>query len=180
MRKTIIITGLVMSLSFMVSCNKDENNSGGSGSKYIIAVIDHMGFDFSENKRDTSWNYPNGNDGETIAWQPMNYYSMNKAQKSFGDTLYFRNSSIDTVNYNNHIKHFGAKELKDLSFSPDDITEAYWDSVIHPLNVGHTYAAKCWDGYVIFEVLSLDTNVTGGSKEGLYWPAQIKYRFFSN
>ena len=128
---------------------------------YSTATITHDGFDFSEGVIPTDWANA---DGETILWQPGS--GNNPLYPNNDIYIWWRNNSIDTVNYLNQTKDMGIIDISSVSQVPGD-----WDKSpdILPLLPGHVIVAKCRDGYVKFEVVSSDTSSV--------WPAQVNYLF---
>ena len=152
--------------SLFVSCKKDEPTKENPiiitdttpQIQYSIDTIGHEGFDFSEGMYD-SINYMN-NDGEVLNWH-SGWGATTYAQ--WAENLWFRNSQIDTVNWNSQIKNYGETSIDSISSISED-----WDSIVDPLLPGYVFGAKCFDGYLLFEVLEIDT---------LNWRATFKYRF---
>jgi hypothetical protein len=150
---------------FITNCGKDDDNGeedNPSSSFYTTATISHAGFDFSAGICDTV-NWQN-NDGETVSWQPNG--GNDSTYPNNDKYIWFRNDAIDTVTYKNQTKNMGNVEISTITNVPTQ-----WDTApyINPLLTGHVIVAKCFDGYVKFEVLSADTSD--------FWPAQVKYYF---
>ncbi|MBA7576151.1 hypothetical protein ES708_17988 [subsurface metagenome] len=154
-----VFAGLAFLLVFG-GCNDDKDRSV-SVFAYPEAAIDHSGFDFSLG---AVGEYPTY-DGETIGWQPG---SVDNPDYPRDDYVWWRNTHLDTTDYKNQVKDMGAVDISTVLTAPSD-TE--WDVSpnITPLLVGHTYVAKCNDGYVKFQVISVD--LTGN------WAANVKYYY---
>ena len=119
---------------------------------------------FSEGISDTvTWE---NNDGETINWQPGS--ATHPDYPNWDAYIWWRNSQIDTVTYKNQTKDMG-----EVAISTVTQVSGEWDTIpgILPLLPGHTIVAKCYDGYVKFEVISIDS---------VEWEAQVKYYFSEN
>jgi len=123
--------------------------STGSGTSYPEATLTHSGFDFSEG---TTGESPI-RDGEVIYWQP-GYAGTHPDYPDYSEYLWWRNYHLDKVNYASQTKDMGAVDIATVREVP-----AEWDKspLIPPLLVGHTIVAKCYDGYVKFQVISVDT-----------------------
>jgi hypothetical protein len=149
---------LVVSAIFSVGCNKSDDSDGFS---YEKITVDHFnGFDFSEGVAQDS-------DGAVIGWQPGGETHPN--YNNDGDYLWWITRSIITGDSTNKTKDMGNVALSSITEAP-----ASWEVIpnITPLIVGHVYVAKCIDGYVKFEVISV-----GLSEQN--WPVEIKYSFSS-
>jgi hypothetical protein len=143
---------------FIVGC---EENDDSESDGYTITTVDHFnGFDFSENIAQDS-------DGAVIGWQPGGGIHPN--YNNDGDYLWWITRSIITGETTNKTKEMGTVALSSITEVPTN-----WEVSpnITPLLVGHVYVAKCIDGYVKFEVLSVSL-----SKDN--WPVEIKYSFSS-
>ncbi len=159
---TLIFTSIaVFLLLFIASCDKEEEEDDPT-SDYKTVIIDHHGFDFSAGISDTV-NWQN-NDGETVSWQPGG--GNHPSYPNNDQYIWFRNDVVDTVSNKNQTKDFGDVDIATITNIPTQ-----WDTTpnINPLLTGHVIVAKCFDGYVKFEVLSADENN--------FWPAQVKYYF---
>ncbi|MGB3459754.1 MAG: hypothetical protein WBB08_10805 [Halobacteriota archaeon] len=121
----------------------------GSGPSYPEATLTHSGFDFSEG---TTGEYPI-RDGEVIYWQPGHAGTHPDYPRDSG-YLWWRNTHLDDVNRASQTKDMGAVDIATVRAVP-----AEWDKspLIPPLLMGHTIVAKCYDGYVKFQVISVDT-----------------------
>lgn len=152
---TVFLPALLLSTP---SCKKSETT--GPEVPFVDAVITHMGFDFSAGKADTV-DYSN-NDGETITWMPDG--GTNPLYPA-GSNVWYRTSNNFSMN---ETRDMGTVDLASVKTAP-----ASWDSApdIPPLQVGHVVVAACKDGFVKFQVLSVDT--TG------FWPAGVRYEFSS-
>ena len=115
----------------------------GSGTSYREATLSHSGFDFSEGTTGDSLI----NDGEIIFWQPGGGTHPSYPRDS--GYLWWRNA-----NHASQTKDMGAVDIATVREVP-----AEWDKppLIPPLLMGHTIVAKCYDGYVKFQVISIDT-----------------------
>ncbi|NQV03247.1 MAG: hypothetical protein HQ542_11415 [Bacteroidia bacterium] len=152
------IFSILLTLIVIVGCKKKEADSS---TFYSTATITHDGFDFSEGTIPNIWeNF----DGETILWQPGS--GNNPGYPNNDAYIWWRNSSVDTINFKNQTKDMGIVDMSTVNQVPGD-----WDTVpnILPLLPGHVIVAKCRDGYVKFEVISADTSSV--------WPAQVQYYF---
>ena len=121
--------------------------STGSGTSYPEATITHDGFDFSQGN---TGEYPTY-DGEVIYWQPGAATHPDYPRDS--GYLWWRNTHLDDVNFASQTKDMGAVDIATVREVP-----AEWDKspLIPPLLMGHTIVAKCYDGYVKFQVISVD------------------------
>jgi pimeloyl-ACP methyl ester carboxylesterase len=119
----------------------------GSGTSYLEATLTHSGFDFSEG---TTGEYPI-RDGEVIFWQPG--AATHPDYPDYSGYLWWRNTHLDDVNRASQTKDMGAVDIATVRAVP-----AEWDKspLIPPLLMGHTIVAKCYDGYVKFQVISVD------------------------
>lgn len=151
----ILFVGISMSFN---SCKKDSDDNPEESSYKTVTVDHFLGFDFSENKAQDS-------DGAVVGWQPGGEIHPNYSN---GDYLWWITRSI-TTDVTNKTKDMGTIALSSITEAPTS-----WDISpnITPLLVGHVYVAKCIDGYVKFEVISVSS-----SKEN--WPVEIKYSFSS-
>ena len=133
--------------------------STGSGTSYLEATLTHSGFDFSEGTTGESPTY----DGEVIYWQP-GHAGTHPDYPDYSEYLWWRNTHLDDVNRASQTKDMGAVDIATVREVP-----AEWDKppLIPPLLVGHTIVAKCYDGYVKFQVISVDT--TNESARVKYW-----------
>ncbi len=132
-------------------------SAGSVAASYLEANITHSGFDFSEGTTGEYSTY----DGETISWQPDGATHPDYPRDS--DYIWWRNTNLDDVNFESQTKDMGAVDLSTVRTVP-----AEWDKspLIPPLLVGHTIVAKCNDGYVKFQVISIDS---------VEWTARVKY-----
>jgi hypothetical protein len=126
-----------------------ELSVSGSGTSYPEATLTHSGFDFSEG---TTGEY-SIRDGEVIYWQPGNA-GTHPDYPDYSEYLWWRNTHLDDVNSESQTKDMGAVDISMVRTVP-----AEWDKspLIQPLLVGHTVVAKCYDGYVKFQVISVDS-----------------------
>ncbi len=170
MKKTLLFFLSIAFIAF-ASCEKTDSENTPEDktptdvtSNYKTASIEHFGFDFSAGIKDTV-NQSN-NDGETINWHPDQGSSSvtNPSYPSWGEYIWWRNTQLDTINYLNRTKNYGAVDIKTITNIPSS-----WDSVCMPLIIGQTVVAKCRDGYVKFKVLENDTTKLFGIK--------VKYLF---
>jgi len=136
-----------------------QSISNGTTTSYQEATLTHSGFDFSEG--DTG-EYPSF-DGEIIAWQPSGADHPDYPRDS--EYLWWRNTHLDNVNFLSQTKDMGAVDIATVRNAP-----AEWDKspLIPPLLVGHTIVAKCYDGYVKFQVISVDS---------VDWSAVVRYSY---
>ncbi len=116
---------------------------------YSEAKLTHSGFDFSEG---TTGEYPTY-DGEIISWQSDLMASTHPDYPRDSGYLWWRNLHLDNVNSESQTKDMGAVDISTVRTVP-----VVWDKSprIPPLLVGHTIVAKCYDGYVKFQVISVD------------------------
>jgi hypothetical protein len=147
---------------FLVSCS---STSSDSTTTYTEAIISHWGYDFSEEIATENATF----DGAVINWSPG---EDNPTYASYDDYYWWRNSHLDTENSTNMTQDLGAVDIEDIS----SISES-WEVTPNPLLVGHTYAAKCYDGYVLFEVLAIGTANITEATENDTWPVQVNYLF---
>ena len=121
----------------------------GSGTSYPEATLTHSGFDFSEGTTGESLI----RDGEVIYWQP-GHAGTHPDYPDYSEYLWWRNTHLDDVNRASQTKDMGAVDIATVREVP-----AEWDKppLIPPLLVGHTIVAKCYDGYVKFQVISIGT-----------------------
>jgi hypothetical protein len=131
----------------------------GGTTAYPEATLTHSGFDFSEG---ATGEYPTF-DGEIIAWQPGPAAHPDYPRDS--DYLWWRNTHLDDVNFSSQTKDMGAVDIATVRNVP-----AEWDRspLIPPLLLGHTIVAKCYDGYVKFQVISVDS---------ADWSAVVRYSY---
>jgi len=127
--------------------NTPTPTPSGSGTSYSEATLTHSGFDFSECTTGESLI----NDGEIIFWQPGAATHPDYPRDS--GYLWWRNTHLDDVNRASQTKDMGAVDIATVRAVP-----AEWDKspLIPPLLAGHTIVAKCYDGYVKFQVISVD------------------------
>lgn len=176
MKKTASIV-IAVCIGFMyLSCDKEESSPRSDFSDttknnqndtlqdtvgtdvFRYGVIDHeYGFRFSWGEADTV-HYEN--DGDIISWH-SGWGASPYPQWEY--TLWYRNDGIDTINWRSQIRNFGETDILSISSIPMP-----WDSVIDPLQIGYVFGARCLDGYVLFEVLALDT---------IDWKADVRYIF---
>jgi len=130
---------------------------GTSSTGYHEATITHSGFDFSLG--DTG-EYPTY-DGEIINWQPSGETNADYPRDS--EFVWWRNTHLDDTTGLTQTKDMGKVEPSSVAIGPVE-----WDKTpnIPPLLVGHTIVAKCADGYVKFQVLSIDSSD---------WSARVRY-----
>jgi hypothetical protein len=152
----ILFVGISMSFN---SCKKDSDDDPDEVSYERVTVDHFLGFDFSENIAQDS-------DGAVIGWQPGGETHAN--YNSDGDYLWWITRSI-TGDPTNKTNDMGTIALSSITEAP---TSWELSPNITPLLVGHVYVAKCIDGYVKFEVLSVSPSVEN-------WPVEIKYSFSS-
>jgi hypothetical protein len=133
--------------------------AGGTATSYREATLTHSGFDFSEG---ATGEYPTY-DGEIIAWQPSAEDHPDYPRDS--DYLWWRNTHLDDVSFSSQTKDMGAVDLATVREVPGE-----WDQspLIPPILVGHTIVAKCSDGYVKFQVISVDS---------VDWSATVRYSY---
>ncbi len=124
-----------------------EGVSSSTSASYQGATLNHSGFDFSAGAQGE---YPTF-DGEIITWQPGAAAHPDYPRDS--GYLWWRNTHLDDVNFSNQVKDMGAVDLASVREAPSE-----WDRSpsIPPLMVGHTIVARCYDGYVKFQVISVD------------------------
>jgi hypothetical protein len=135
--------------------------AGGTTTSYREATLTHSGFDFSEG---TTGEYPT-HDGEIISWQSDLMATTHPDYPRDSDYLWWRNLHLDDVNHASQTKDMGAVDISTVRTVPAD-----WDKspLIPPLLVGHTIVAKCYDGYVKFQVISVDP---------VDWSARVRYSY---
>ena len=138
---------------------KTSIDSTKTSISYLEANITHSGFDFSEG---TAGEYPTY-DGETINWQPDGATNPDYPRDS--DYIWWRNTHLDDVNFASQTRDMGAVDISTIQTVP-----AEWDKspLIPPLLLGHTIVARCNDGYVKFQVISIDS---------VEWTARVKYLY---
>jgi hypothetical protein len=149
---------LIVTAILITSCDKDDDPDSG-GFIYNTAKVDHfLGYDFSEGIAQDS-------DGAVIGWQPGS--EINPSYNN-DDNLWWITRSI-TGDATNKTKDMGTVALSSITSAPTS-----WEVSpnITPLIVGHVYVAKCIDGYVKFEVLSVNRSEQN-------WPVEVKYYFSS-
>jgi len=124
-----------------------DGAAGGTTTSYREATLTHSGFDFSEG---TAGEYPTF-DGEIIFWQPGAVDHPDYPRDS--EYLWWRNTHLDDVDFSSQTKDMGAVDIATVRNAP-----AEWDKqpLIPPLLLGHTIVARCYDGYVKFQVISVD------------------------
>lgn len=158
--KTILITGLFITIFFIVGCSNNDNEEELPG--YKTATITHNGFDFSEGKMEEN---PQLWDGSVNKWQPGN--GEHGTYKNNDKYLWWNNSGVN--NGISATKYMGSgKDLSTITSVPTN----NWDSnpTILPLLEDILYVAKCRDGYVKFRILSTNPNSNN-------WVAEIEYYF---
>jgi len=157
---TFIFCMVVVSLAF-IGCKKKTTDRSPS---YLLTTITHEAFDFSAGGIPADWNNA---DGETIGWQPGSGVNPNYPNNDI--YIWWRNSQLDTVTYQNMTKDMGIVDMASVTQAPGS-----WDLSpnILPLLAGHVIVAKCKDGYVKFEVVSANASTL--------WPAQVYYYFSSS
>jgi len=128
-----------------------EGGAGGTtAASYQEATLTHSGFDFSEG---TTGEYPTF-DGEIITWQPSAEDHPDYPRDS--GHLWWRNTHLDDQNRVGQTRDMGLVDLASVRSVPVE-----WDKspLVPPLLVGHTIVARCYDGYVKFQVISVDPEV---------------------
>jgi len=143
-----------------IGSNGTSTSVGSAGSmvaSYPEANLTHSGFDFSQGN---TGEYPT-QDGEIIGWQPGAATHPDYPRDS--EYVWWRNTHLDDLNRSSQTKDMGEVNLSTVREVP-----AAWDMspLIPPLLVGHTIVAKCSDGYVKFQVISIDS---------VDWTARVKY-----
>ena len=133
-------------------------SAGSVAASYPETTLTHSGFDFSEGTTGEYTTY----DGEVIYWQPGAETHPDYPRDS--GYLWWRNTHLDDVNRASQTKDMGAVDMATVREVP-----AKWDKspLIPPLLMGHTIVAKCYDGYVKFQVISVDP--TDESARVKYW-----------
>jgi TolA-binding protein len=140
-----------------------EQHNGSAGFKlpplYLEATLTHSGFDFTQGNTGEFPTY----DGEVISWQPGAAPHPDYPRDT--DYIWWRNTHLDDLNFQSQTKDMGAVDISTVRTVP-----AEWDKspLIPPLLVGHTIVAKCYDGYVKFQVISVDP---------VEWSALVKYSY---
>ena len=121
-----------------------------TAASYREATLTHSGFDFSEG---TTGEYPTY-DGEIITWQPSAEDHPDYPRDS--GHLWWRNTHLDDLSFSSQTRDMGPVDLASVRSVP-----AEWDKspLVPPLLVGHTIVARCYDGYVKFQVISVDPQV---------------------
>jgi len=132
-------------------------SAGSMVASYTEGNLTHSGFDFSQGN---TGEYPT-HDGEIIGWQPGAATHPDYPRDS--EYVWWRNTHLDDLNRSSQTKDMGEVNLSTVREVP-----AAWDMspLIPPLLVGHTIVAKCSDGYVKFQVISIDS---------VDWTARVKY-----
>jgi len=138
-----------------------DGATGGTTTSYREANLNHSGFDFSEG---AIGEYPTY-DGEIISWQSDLMATTHPDYPRDSSYLWWRNLHLDDVNHASQTKDMGAVDISTVRTVP-----AEWDKspLIPPLLLGHTIVAKCYDGYVKFQVISVDP---------VDWSARVKYSY---
>ncbi len=150
-RTIFMITLLTVTIFF--SCDKKDDDSDSS---YIKVKITHYGYDFSEEKVDSTGTT---NDGDIVNWSPVNPQNRNH--------LWYRpDYTIDATN--------SQKDMGDVSLESITSVPASFDADPNPLQIGNAYVIKCKDGYAKFKVLDLSD-----SDDNTIWWAKIEYEFSS-
>lgn len=145
---------------FITNCGGGSTTTGTSGS-YTNATITHDGFDFSAGKMDTDYTK---NDGETIGWANNSVYEIGY---SYDSAVWFRASETDSSSLKIYIYESSATSLDDVTV----VDSSKWINATDPypaLKVGKIYVTKARDGYVKFEVVSLDVP---------NWEALVNYKY---
>jgi hypothetical protein len=122
-------------------------NASGTATSYREAALNHSGFDFSLGE---TGEYPTF-DGEIISWQPSAEDHPDYPRDA--GYLWWRNTHLDDQNRVSQTRDMGSVDLASVRAVP-----AEWDRspLIPPLLEGHTIVARCHDGYVKFQVISVD------------------------
>lgn len=144
----------IAGLSF-ISCDKEEDD----GYNFPEATLTQDGFDFSlGNKGDL-----NTYDGLTADWCPG---GINPNYPDDDIYIWWNNGNLNPQYGLNQTKDMGNVGIETVKEAP-----SAWDPDpdINPLLKGHTIVAKCFDGYVKFEVISASSSGN--------CPAQVKYYF---
>jgi hypothetical protein len=125
----------------------DGAAGGTTAASYREATLTHSGFDFSLG---ATGEYPTY-DGEIITWQPSAEDHPDYPRDS--GYLWWRNTHLDDQNRVGQTRDMGPVDLASVRSVP-----AEWDKspLVPPLLVGHTIVARCYDGYVKFQVISVD------------------------
>ena len=137
------------------------NPFSSSSDSYKNAELGHFGFDFSAGEETEDYTM---SDGGVISWQPGGESHPNYPS---GDHLWWRNDQV-TDDTPNETRSMGTVDIESVKEAP-----ATWEVSpnITPLLVGNVYVAKCRDGYVKFEVKSLNMEE---------WTATVKFMFSSS
>ena len=124
-----------------------EGGAGVTAASYREATLTHSGFDFSLGE---TGEYPTY-DGEIITWQPSAEDHPDYPRDS--GYLWWRNTHLDDLSFSSQTRDMGPVDLASVRSVP-----AEWDKspLVPPLLVGHTIVARCYDGYVKFQVISVD------------------------
>jgi len=125
----------------------DGAAGGTTAASYREATLTHSGFDFSLG---ATGEYPTY-DGEIITSQPSAEDHPDYPRDS--GYLWWRNTHLDDQNRVGQTRDMGPVDLASVRSVP-----AEWDKspLVPPLLVGHTIVARCYDGYVKFQVISVD------------------------
>jgi hypothetical protein len=124
-----------------------DGTANGTATSYREATLTHSGFDFSLGE---TGEYPTF-DGEIISWQPSAEDHPDYPRDA--GYLWWRNTHLDDQNRVSQTRDMGSVDLEAVRTVP-----AEWDRspLIPPLLEGHTIVARCHDGYVKFQVISVD------------------------
>ncbi len=158
--KKLLLVLLALTLPlFFIACNDDDDDGGTdpkSGASTL--TITHWGVDWSAGKAYKEGDQVDYNtiDGETISWCPFGDYVE-------GVTGVWYRAYVDKI------YKVGAGDVTTISA----IDTTKWSTGVcgTPLVKGDIWAAKCRDGYVIFEVLE------NPDPESQNWEAEVKYKF---
>lgn len=144
---------IFFTVMILFSCKKNKDDSDSS---YKTVKISHYGYDFSEEKVDSTGTT---NDGDIVNWSPANPQNRNH--------LWYRPDY--TIDADNSQKDMGDVSLESITSVPSS-----FDADPNPLQIGNAYVVKCKDGYAKFKVLDLSD-----SNDTTEWWAKIKYEFSS-
>lgn len=149
----------------IISCDKTkEADVTPSDLTFKTGTITHgNGFDFSAEKGDTLWA---NQDGYTASWP----FTQDRGAGVFG----FWYSPYDF----NSVKWLGTTDIANIT-----VIDTSWDTSVgsHPLRNGEVWAAKCRDGFVLFEVTSNPpTDSLGVAQASSDWAVDVKYLFSSS
>lgn len=168
MRKIGLFLFVISTVLVIYGCGGTNSLAPAANTSTVKEVlIDHFGYDFSSQIATGDMSLM---DGHTIAWCPV---SQNASYANYDQYIWYRNEFFNSPNYTTQIRDYGAVSLNTITSGP-----VTWNAdPINPLFVGHSYVAKCQDGYVAFEVEAIGSANIPEATTMNFWPIKVKYKY---